>query len=109
MKIYANFKLIDLNNFNGNLNLKKWQFTVGGCGTGVEAVEVVRLAEDTPFVQSELFTGAELASAGVAGETRQMVDVFPRPTYPIRRRYRPVTPSAFSAKRPLKKYYYNIL
>ena len=79
---------------------KKKKITVGGRGAGVEAVEVVRLAEDASLVQSKLFTGAELASAGVAGETRQVVDVFAGPPHPIGGRYRTAAAGALGSKSP---------
>ena len=43
--------------------------TVGRSGSGVQAVQVVSLAENTAFVQGEFFAGAQLASAGVARKT----------------------------------------
>ena len=82
------------------IDLTKKKITVGGRGAGVEAVEVVRLAEDASLVQSKLFTGAELASAGVAGETRQVVDVFAGPPHPIGGRYRTAAAGALGSKSP---------
>ena len=45
------------------------RLTVGRSGSGVQAVQVVSLAENTAFVQGEFFAGAQLASAGVARKT----------------------------------------
>ena len=44
--------------------------TVGWSRSGVQAVQVVGLAENAAFVQGEFLAGAELASTSVACETR---------------------------------------
>jgi hypothetical protein len=58
------------------------------------------LAEDAAFVEGEFFAGAELATAGVAGETGQVVDVLPCPSHPIGRRDGSTAAGAFGSERP---------
>jgi len=60
----------------------------------------VSLAEDAAFVEGEFFAGAQLATAGVAGETGQVVDVLPRPSHPIGSRYGSTATGAFGSERP---------
>ena len=77
-----------------------WNITVRRCGSSIEPIEIMRLAEDATLVQGELLAGAELASTGVARKTRQMVDVIPSPSHPIRRRYRATATGTLGTKSP---------
>lgn len=76
------------------------RLTVGRRGAGVEAVQVVSLAQDAAFVQGELFAGAQLASAGVASEAGQVIDVLARPPHPVGGRNGAAAPGALCTKRP---------
>ncbi len=72
------------------------------------------LAEDAAFVKGEFFAGAELATAGVAGETGQVVDVLPCPSHPIGRRDGSTAAGAFGSERPdrltrVKQFFFSLV
>src|SRR6218665_2207636 len=56
--------------------------TVVRCSCG--CFDVVCLTEKSFIVQSEFFSGRQLALAGVAGEAGQVVEMVPRLTNPVR-------------------------
>ena len=61
----------------------------------------MRFTKDAAFVQGELFAGAQLAAAGVAGEAGQVVDVVAGPSHPIGGRYRATAARTLGTESPV--------
>jgi hypothetical protein len=68
-------------------NITYVRLTIGRRAASIQYLEVMRLAQHAVLMQSELFTGAELTFAGIAGEAGQMVDVVPGLAHPVACRY----------------------
>lgn len=66
-------------------------------------LDVMRFAQHFVFLKRELFARGQLTFARVARETRQMVDVLPGATHPIRRLDVTATFRALYAKLPAEK------
>jgi len=66
-------------------------------------LHVVSLAEKSILVQGELLSSRQLALAGVAGETRQVIQVIPRLTHPVGRAEWSVTLGTLPRTRPAQK------
>lgn len=58
-------------------------YTVRRNGSSVQSLQIVWFAEDSVFVQRELFAGRKLAAAGITGEASKVIYLLTRLPYPV--------------------------